>query len=184
MQIPSTGGLSLEMKLVLWIFSASPLLFSNLCQCDQLSRSGLKWWTERMEWFLIRVGPFLSLTIRPKWAVILTHIQQPSTTFHLLIHNIHLNTGLSGTPGFINFLSITAQCSRGAPQQKSEAVAACFCRKTLRSGGVCVYVCVCTLYEYGTNLPSRQNKYWHFMLLQYGRTNDHKCHGNSNKAFN
>lgn len=53
MQIPCAGGLSSEMKLVL-------LIVLNLCQCDQLSSSGLKWRTERMKGFLIRI----SLTIR------------------------------------------------------------------------------------------------------------------------
>lgn len=53
-----------------------------------------------------------------------------------ILHNICLNTGLSGNGGFISFLSIAAQCSHGASNQRSETVAARFCRKTQRHGGV------------------------------------------------
>ena len=164
MQIPSTGGLSLEMKLVLWIFSASPLLYSNLCQCDQLSRSGLKWWTERMEWFPIRVGPFLSLTMRPKWAVIPTHIQQPSTLLHPpSTQHAPKHRAVRDS----RFHQFSVHYSPVFPRGSSAEVWSCCCSlqqkntKTWRC--VCVCVCVC-----GTITPSRQNKYWHFMPLQYG----------------
>lgn len=75
-----------------------------------------------------------------------THLPTP-----LFTYNIRLNTGLSGNGGFISFLSITAQCSHGAPKQRSETVAASFCRKTQRCGRV-----------YGTDLLKKN-----LSILQY-----------------
>lgn len=130
MQIPRTSGLSFEMKLVLWIFSA---FFYYPCQCDQLSRGGFKWWAERIERTVISMSPSKTdyKTLVSSYPYTCRTYSHPTPT-----HNICLNTGLSGNGGFISFLSITAQCSHGAPNQRSETVAACFCRKTQRHGGV------------------------------------------------
>lgn len=108
MQIPCTGGLSSEMKLVL-------LIVLNLCQCDQLSSSGLKWRTERMEGFLIRI----SLSIRPQRALIQTHVLQTHTSTGPLPFIQHWPKHLAVREGRLHqlFLSITARPSHGAPRQ-------------------------------------------------------------------